>query len=130
MSTDDLRTARDRAAHASEFVFPVYRTVDGELELDNPLITVTTRGPVPDGRWTVEHGPFYCMADRTEDWIAFAPDFEDPGNYERTKESRRQWEAFLDKATFTSLDKAIQAAVSEQRKEQEQLDELARKEKS
>jgi hypothetical protein len=122
----DLRTARDRAAHASEFVFPTYRTEAGKQILDE-VIKVTTPGQLPDGRWTAEHGPFYCMADTPDEWVAFAPDSNPLSRLSTDAEERLQWETFLKEATFTSLDKAIEAAVTEQRRTQEQLDALARK---
>jgi hypothetical protein len=120
MSTDDLRTARERAAHATEFVFPVYRTVDGEQKVQW-LVQVSTLGKLPDGRWVAKWGPFYCMADSPDKWVAFSPSYG-PDCLDRSMEEHTQWEAFLKVATFISLDKAIDAAVTKQRKEQEHLD--------
>lgn len=125
---NDLRTARDRSAHASRFVFPLFRNVWEGGQALAEVISVTTRGELPDGRWLVEHGPSFCMAAKPEDWIVFAPDLSDIGNYEKTKEERRRWEEFLNEATFSSLDAAIDAAVAGQRKSQAELDALPARE--
>jgi hypothetical protein len=127
-TSQDLRTARDRAAHASQFVFPLYRVV-GTKQVVQDVIKVTAMGHLPDGRWMAEHGPFYCMADAPDEWVGFAPD-PNPLNRLSTDAEERlhQWKAFLKEATFTSLEKTINAAVAEQRRTQEQLDALARKE--
>lgn len=113
----DLRTARDRAAHATEFVVPLYRKVDGEQKFHENIV-VSTVGQLPDQRWTVQHGPAYCMPANTGDWIVWADDFGKP----EMAEGYQSWEDFLKEATFTSLDKAIDAAIDGQRKSQAELD--------
>jgi hypothetical protein len=108
----DVRLAREYAAHATEFAFPVYRTVNGQQELHD-VITVSSMAQVPDGRWQVVHGPFFCMAGNTDDWIAFVNS--------GVEEEEAQ---FDEDCTFTSLDRAIKAAVAEQRQTQDDLDNL------
>jgi len=122
----DLRTARDRAGHASEFVFPLYHLVEGEQVLQD-VIKVSAMGEIPDGRWRAQHGPFYCMADAPDEWVAWAPDDPEAKDPASVAKDWREWEGFMKEATFTSLEKAIDAAVAEQRRTQEQLDALARK---
>lgn len=120
---NELHTARVWAAQASEFVFPLYRTVDGQREVFE-VIKVASLGLVPDGRWTAQHGPFHCMAERPDEWVAYACNFEELGNQKRDQEEGRRWKAFLAEATFTSLTKVIEAAVAEQQKAQVEIDSL------
>jgi hypothetical protein len=68
---------------------------------------------VGQSRWQVVHGPFFCMAGNTDDWIAFVNS--------GVEEEEAQ---FDEDCTFTSLDRAIKAAVAEQRQTQDDLDNL------
>lgn len=108
----DLRTALDYAAHATEFGFPLYRTVNGQQELYD-TVTVSSVAQVPDGRWNVLHGPAFCMAENTGEWIVYVSSGSEAEDRQFDKDT-----------TFTSLSRAIKAAVAEQRKTQQEMDNL------
>lgn len=119
MSTEgilpDLLVAMNHAAYATEFDFPLYRDVNG-VKVVCETITVSTVGQTQDGRWQAQHGPAYCMADSPEDWIIL--DLGDDAALDP------EWDAFMTKATFSSLDRAMAAAKAEQAKTQAEIDAL------
>jgi hypothetical protein len=93
----DLHTAARMAEHAREFVFPLYRKVDGKAEI-HEVVRVSSVGLVPDGRWMAEMGPFYCMADSPDEWVAFAHSLDSDDTLDRNVAERIRWEAFLKEA--------------------------------